>query len=93
MPMSLPPQAEALIQAKESSGLYASADEAIAAAMQLLEEHDRRVVRLREAIAEGEVGEAVPWTPELMAQLRQEAEEMERRGEQPNPISSWALLS
>jgi putative addiction module CopG family antidote len=85
MPMQLPPQAEAIIQQKISSGLYGSADEAITAAIQLLEEHDRRLLRLREAIAEGEVGEAVPWTPELMAQLRQEAEQMKRRGELPDP--------
>jgi putative addiction module CopG family antidote len=84
MPMQLPPQAEALIEQKVRSGLYASAEEATAA-MQLLEEHDRRLLRLRVAIAEGEVGEAIPWTPELMAQLRREAEEMERHGELPNP--------
>jgi putative addiction module CopG family antidote len=85
MPMQLPPQAEAIIHQKVSSGLYAGADEAIAAAMHLLEEHDRRVLRLSKAIAEGEVGEAIPWTPELMAQLSREAEEMERRGELPDP--------
>jgi antitoxin ParD1/3/4 len=90
MPMQLSPQAEALIQQKVSSGLYASADEAIAAAIQLLEEHDRRLLRLREAIAEGEVGEAIPWTPELMAQLRREAEDMGRRGELPDPdVCPW----
>ena len=81
----LSPQVEALIQQKVSSGLYASADEVIAAAMHLLEEHDHRLLRLREALAEGEAGEAMPWTPELIAQLSREAEEMERRGELPDP--------
>jgi putative addiction module CopG family antidote len=85
MPMQLPPRAEAIIQQKISSGLYASADEAIAAAIQLLEEHDRRLLHLREAIDEGEVGEAIPWSPELMEQLSREAEEMEQRGELPDP--------
>jgi hypothetical protein len=41
--------------------------------------------RLRGAIASAEKGEALPWTPELMAQLSREAEEMQRRGESPDP--------
>lgn len=41
--------------------------------------------RLREAIATGEDGEALPWTPELMAQLSREAEQLQRRGESPDP--------
>jgi hypothetical protein len=49
------------------------------------EDYERRLDRLRAAIAEGERGEGVPWTPELMDQLRREAEEMRRRGEKPDP--------
>ncbi|MBA2597587.1 MAG: type II toxin-antitoxin system ParD family antitoxin [Chloroflexia bacterium] len=85
MPMQLTPEAEALIEKKVQRGLYASPEAAIDAAVQLLDEHDRRLHRLREAIAEGEEGEALPWTPELMAQLTREAEEMQRRGETPDP--------
>ena len=87
MSIQLPPQAEALIREKVKSGLYANAEEAIEAAVHLLDDHDRRlqVRRLRAAIAEGEEGEALPWTPELMAQLSLEADEMHRRGETPNP--------
>jgi hypothetical protein len=40
---------------------------------------------LRALIVEGEEGEGVPWTPELMKQLSREADERYRRGEQPNP--------
>ena len=41
--------------------------------------------RLRAAIARGEEGEPFPWTPELMDQLTQEADEMHRRGASPAP--------
>ncbi len=85
MPIELSPQTEALIRERVEQGLYANADEAIAAAVRLLDEHDRRLRRLREAIAAGEQGEALPWTPELMDQLSREAEEMHHCGESPDP--------
>jgi len=85
MPIQLTAQAEELIQRKVQSGLYANAEAAIDAAVRLLDEHDRKRQRLREAIAEGEKGEAIPWTPELMDQILREADEMQRRGETPNP--------
>ena len=85
MPIELSPQTEALIREKVKQDLYANADEAIAAAVRLLDEHDRRSRRLREAIAAGEQSEALPWTPELMDQRSREAEEMHHRGETPDP--------
>jgi antitoxin ParD1/3/4 len=85
MTIQLSPQAEAVIRKKVENGLYASADAALTAAVRLLDEYDSRLQRLRAAIAEGEEGEALPWTPELMAQLQREAEEMHRRGEMPDP--------
>lgn len=85
MPIQLPPRAEAVIREKVTNGLYADPEEAIDAAVRLLDDYDRRLARLRAAIDEGEVGEAVPWTPELMEQLTREAEEMQRRGEKPHP--------
>lgn len=85
MTVSLSPKHEDLIREKVASGLYRTADEAIEAAVQLLDEHDRRLKRLRAAIAEGEEGEATPLTPELMERLSREADEMHRRGEKPNP--------
>ena len=85
MPIELNPQTEALIQEKAKQGLYANADEAIVAAVRLLDEYDHRVTRLREAIAAGGEGEALPWTPELMDQPSRDAEEMHHRGESPDP--------
>ena len=46
---------------------------------------ENELARLRAAIAEGEVGEGVIWTPELMDQISREAEERRRRGEKPHP--------
>lgn len=85
MPIQLSPRAEAVIREKVTSGLYANPEEAIDAAVRLLDDYDRRVARLRAAIAEGEKGEGIPWTPELMEQLGRNAEERRRRGEKPNP--------
>lgn len=85
MTVSLTPRHEALIRQKVASGLYRTADEAIEAAVRLLDEHDRRLRRLRAAIAEGDEGEATPWTPELMERLGREADEMRHRGEKPDP--------
>jgi putative addiction module CopG family antidote len=85
MSIELPRRIAALLQEKVDSGLYASVDEAIDAAVRLLDEHDRRRQRLRAAIAEGEAGEAIPWTPELTERLSREAEEMTRQGLKPHP--------
>ena len=85
MPIQLPPHVEAVIQEKVTSGLYANPEEAIDAAVRLLEDYDRRLQRLRAAIAKGEAGEEIPWTPELMDEISREAEARRRRGEKPNP--------
>ncbi len=76
MPIQLTPKAEALIREKVNAGLYDDAESAIDAAFNLLNEYDRRLQRLRMAIAEGETGEALPWTPELMDQILREADDM-----------------
>ena len=85
MPIQLTPDAEAIIREKVNRGLYPDAEAAMETAVRLLEEYDRRMERLRDAIIAGEEGEALPWTPELMEQLSREAEEMQRRGELPDP--------
>lgn len=46
---------------------------------------DDGLERLRAAIARGEVGEEIPWTPELMDEISRQAEARRWRGEQPNP--------
>lgn len=85
MTIQLSPEAEALIQQKVRGGLYANAEEAIDAALQLLAARDRQLERLRAAIAAGEEGEAIPWAPGLMDRIRQEADARQRRGELPDP--------
>lgn len=89
MSIQLPPGAEAVIREKVTSGLYENPEAAIDAAVRLLDDYDRRLARLRAAIDEGEEGETVPWTPELMEQLTREAENMQRRGEKPN-LEVWS---
>jgi antitoxin ParD1/3/4 len=84
MNVSLTPQFEAFIQVKIESGRYKNAREVVEEGLRLLEERDR-VQRLREALAEGEKGDAIPFTPELVAQLKREAARMAREGKQPNP--------
>jgi putative addiction module CopG family antidote len=83
MTVTLSPRIEALIRQKVERGEYQDAGEVIERAVRLLDEHDRRE-RLIAALAEGEVGDAVEWTPELADQLSQEAEAMFRRGELPD---------
>jgi antitoxin ParD1/3/4 len=84
MSVTLTPQLEAKIRQKVEAGLYSDPEAVVREAMRLLDEHDRRLQRLRDAIAEGDEGEALPWTPELMEQLTREAEEMVREGIEPH---------
>lgn len=46
---------------------------------------DDGLERLRAAIAKGEAGEEISWTPGLMDEISREAEARRWRGEQPNP--------
>ena len=85
MSIQLTPRTEALIRQRLDSGHYATADEVIEDALRLLDAHDRRLQRLRAAIAEGDEGEAIPWTPELTQQLSREADERARQGLKPHP--------
>ncbi len=88
MNVSLSPELEALIRRQVETGQYNTPDQVMQEALQLLEERDRQR-RLRAALAVGDEqyarGEVVPWTPELMEQLKWEAEEMGRQGKLPNP--------
>ncbi|MBA3450287.1 MAG: type II toxin-antitoxin system ParD family antitoxin [Chloroflexia bacterium] len=88
MDITLTPKAEAVIRQKVASGSYASADEAVEAAVMLLDESDRlQHLRslLREAERETREGKVLEWTPQLRRQLRQDAELMARQGIAPNP--------
>jgi putative addiction module CopG family antidote len=79
MAVHLPADVEASIRAKVGSGRFGDEGDVVREAMRLLDEHERRRW-LKQALAEGEEGEAVDFTPELLAQLRQEAEENARAG-------------
>ena len=52
MNISLTPQLEALVKSKVESGLYGSASEVMRDALRLLEERDRKLLRVEELRAE-----------------------------------------
>lgn len=84
MSVQLTPDAEAIVRRKVESGLYSTAEEAIAEALRLLEEHD--CLRwLREAVAKGEQGEGLPFSPELRAELWENAIRRWKSGDTPRP--------
>jgi antitoxin ParD1/3/4 len=90
MNVSLTPDLEELIRKKVESGYYSDSSAVVCEALRLLEERDRdKLDRLRAAIAIGleeiERGEAIPFTPELMAEIDLEVDERVRRGDVPNP--------
>ncbi len=88
MTVTLPPELDALVQAKVEAGPYATPAEVIAEALRLLDERDRRE-RLRASLIEAEAeidrGDSAEWTPDLMANLVREADELHRQGVQPDP--------
>ena len=83
MSITLSPTVEALIQRKVDSGRYGAADQVVLEAMRLLEENER-LEWLRAAIAEGDEGEGIPYTPELRAEMRETARRNVAAGERPN---------
>lgn len=85
MSVTLTPELEDQILRKVDAGLYRDPETVLREALRLLDEQDRRLQRLRAAIAKGEEGDDIPWTPELMEQLTREAEEMVRQGIEPDP--------
>ena len=88
MNVSLTPQLEAMIRQRVESGRYNNASEVVREALRLLEEHEQ-VMHLRSLLAVGledeRQGNLVDFTPELMDDIYREAEEMFRRGEEPDP--------
>jgi len=82
MHVDLDPQLEAVIRQKVEAGLYTDAGEVIREALRLLEEREK-LQRLRAAVAKGEEGEGIPFTPELIEQMKRDADEMARQGLQP----------
>ncbi|MGI8478018.1 MAG: type II toxin-antitoxin system ParD family antitoxin [Thermomicrobiales bacterium] len=79
MTVHLPADVEASIRQQVESGRFGDEAGVVREAMRLLDEHERRRW-LKHALAVGEQGEAVDFTPELLAQLGHEAEENARNG-------------
>jgi antitoxin ParD1/3/4 len=88
MNVSLTPELEAMIRQRVESGRYNNASEVVRDALRHLEEYEREE-HLRALLAVGleqaQRGELVEFTPELMGEIDREAEEMCRRGEEPDP--------
>ena len=69
MNIIITPRIEAMIQERVDSGQYDSADtRLIEAALRLLEQEEKRAW-LRAALAEGDEGEPIPYTPELLESI------------------------
>ncbi|MEA2593940.1 MAG: Bacterial antitoxin of ParD toxin-antitoxin type system [Thermomicrobiales bacterium] len=89
MPRQLTPQHEALIDQIVASGQYDDPDQVVTEALRQLATREQQVQDLRSKLRIGldelDRGEGVEWTPELVEQLSREADEMYRRGDQPDP--------
>jgi putative addiction module CopG family antidote len=83
MTIHLTPKSEAVIRQHVARGRYATVDEAVEAAVELLDAHDRRA-RLLAALAVGDAqvarGEVFELTPEVWEEIEREADEDERLG-------------
>ena len=89
MSIQLAADVEARIREKVASGAFPDPDQGVREAMGLLDEQERELAALRAklkpALAQLARGEGIPFTVELVAQLRREAAERFQRGELPNP--------
>ena len=90
MNISFPPEDELFIKAKVEAGRYSNPAELILDAVRRLREHeDDRRTRLEAALELGEAdiqaGRTIPYTPELLDQIEQEAIEHAAAGRRPNP--------
>jgi putative addiction module CopG family antidote len=88
MTLRLPADVEARVREKVERGEFSDADAVIREAMRLLDERERQLTQLRGMLQTGldqlDQGEGVPFTPELVAEMRRDAEERYRRGERAN---------
>lgn len=89
MAIQLPADIEARIRQKVERGDFPDAGEVVREAMRLLDEQERtldeRRVKLQSGLDQLDLGEGIPFTPELVAQMRRDAEDRFQRGELPNP--------
>lgn len=84
MPTFLKPDHESLLRRKVAAGLYGSMEEAIARALELLDEYDRELTELRERIHSGieqaDEGQLVP-AREVFEELRRHNAQMSKPAE------------
>jgi len=88
MIVNLPPNLEAMVRRKVESGPYAEAGDVVLDALRLMDERDRRLQALRDAVAVGlaqaDRGETVEYTPRLLDEIDRAASQKARNGEAPN---------
>jgi antitoxin ParD1/3/4 len=87
MTVSLSPDLEELIRRQVASGRYGSADAVVREALGYLMAREERLGELRAALAVAEQqiarGDVVTWTPELHAEIFEQAREAARAGARP----------
>jgi putative addiction module CopG family antidote len=69
MSIAFPPAIEAFVEREVSSGAYASREDLIVAAVELLKQHQADHARLQADIGEGMEGEGIP-AEQVFAELR-----------------------
>lgn len=89
MVIHVTPEIEADIRQRIESGEYADESEVVRKALRTLQASEERIREIRASIEEGmaeiEDGGGYEWTPELMEEIRREADEMIRLGRLPKP--------
>ena len=89
MTIQLPTETESLIRQKVASGLYPTPEEAIATAIELLDEYDRRCAALQAALQSGidqlDRGEGMELTAQWSADRVRVVRERAAAGEKPHP--------
>lgn len=89
MVIHVTPEIEADLRQRVESGEYADESEVLRTALRTLRAREQRIREIRASIEVGlveiESGGGHEWTPELMEEIRREAEEMIRLGRRPKP--------
>jgi len=86
--VNLTPRLEEMVRQKVETGLYNNASEVVREALRLMEARDR-LDRLKMAIAHGdrqfEQGETFAFTPQLIEEMKLDAQRMTSEGVDPDP--------
>jgi putative addiction module CopG family antidote len=84
MHVVLDSQLEVLVREEVEAGLYPNSVAVLREALRLLDARDRHRQWLKDALAKGAKGEAVPLTPELLEELHRSAIRRANAGELPS---------